>query len=124
MQRIQQLNAAGDYRASVKFFLSGYGLPDEALEEMLSSPAGESMIASAKVLPYDYAMLGDGLVPTELAAKALVPTLVLAAEEQPSTARALVDVLPHAELLLAPASTHELPPSEIAALISPFLHRR
>jgi len=73
---------------------------------MLSSRAGESMIASAKVLPYDYAMLGDGLVPIELAANVVVPTLVLAAEEQPSTARALVDVLPHAELLLAPASTH------------------
>jgi pimeloyl-ACP methyl ester carboxylesterase len=120
-QHIEQLNASKNYRASVKFFLSGYGLSDDALEEMLSSPAGESMIAAARVLPYDYAMLGDGLVPTDLAAKVTVPTLVLAAEDQPSTARALGLALPHGELLLAPASTHELPPSEIAALVTHFL---
>ncbi|HEX8509220.1 MAG TPA: alpha/beta fold hydrolase [Propionibacteriaceae bacterium] len=88
-QHIEQLNGAGDYRASVRFFLSGYGLTDDALEGMLSSPAGESMLAAARVLPYDHAMLGDGIVPTDLAAKARNPTLVLAAEDQPSTARPL-----------------------------------
>jgi pimeloyl-ACP methyl ester carboxylesterase len=122
-QHIEQLNAAGDYRASVKFFLSGYGLPDDALDEMLSSPAGDSMIAAARVLPYDYAMLGDGIVPTDLAANVAVPTLVLAAKDQPSTARALAEALSHGESLIAPASMHQLAPSEIAALITPFLRR-
>ena len=123
-QHIERLNAAGNYRASVKFFLSDYGLPDDALEEMLSSPAGESMLAAARTLPYDYAMLGDGIVPTDLAANVKVPTLLLAAEDQPSTARALEQALPHGEVVLTHASTHELAPSHIAALVTPFLNRR
>jgi hypothetical protein len=37
------------------------------------------MLACARALPYDYAVLGDGLVPEELAAGVDVPILVLAA---------------------------------------------
>lgn len=120
-QHIEQLNAAGDYRGSVKFFLHDYGLPDDAMDDMLSSPAGESMIATARVLPYDYAMLGDGILPVDLAAGITVPTLVIAGQDQPATAEALAAALPRGELRLTHASTHELSPAEIAAQVTPFL---
>lgn len=122
-RRIAQLNAAGDYRGSVKFFLRDYGLPDEALEEMLDSPAGSTMIATARVLPYDYAMLDDGLVPIQAASDITMPTLVVADENSPETAQALVKAIRGAELAPARASTHELSPDEIANLVEPFLLR-
>jgi pimeloyl-ACP methyl ester carboxylesterase len=119
-RHIEELNAAGDYKGSVKFFLSDYGLPDESLEAMLQSPAGESMVALARVLPYDFAMLGDGIVPGDLAARITVPTAVLAAEGTPETAQALAAVMPRAEFRPMPASAHELSPAEIAKLVLPF----
>jgi pimeloyl-ACP methyl ester carboxylesterase len=122
-RRIEQRIAAGDYRGSVKLFLSGYGLPDEALEQMLDSPAGSGMVAAARALPYDYAMLGDGPVPLEAAATVPVPALVVADEHDPQVAQALVEVMPEAEFAPAPASTHELAPDQIAALVEPFLLR-
>ena len=121
-EHIELLNAAADYRGSVKYFLSDYGLPDDALEGMFSSPAGDTMIATARALPYDYAMLGDGLVPVDLAARIKVPTLVLAAESEPATARALVDALPHGEFCATKARLHEMQPADIATLITPFLN--
>ena len=78
---IQELNDKGDLKGSAKFFLSGYGLPDEDLDAMLQSPAGEAMIDYARTLPYDYAMLGNGLVPTELAIQIKVPTMILAPKQ-------------------------------------------
>ena len=121
-EHIEHLNAAGDYRGSVKYFLSDYGMPDDVLEEMLSSPAGDAMIATARTLPYDYAVLGDGLVPVDLAARIAAPTLVLAAESEPATAQALVDALPRGEFCPTKAPLHEMQPADIAALVTPFLN--
>ena len=82
------------------------------------------MIATARALPYDYAVLGDGLVPVDLAARITLPTLVLAAESEPATAQALSDALPHGEFCPTKAPLHEMQPPDIAALITPFLERR
>jgi hypothetical protein len=60
-------------KGAAAFFLSGFGLPAEAVDELLGSPAGEAMIDSARALPYDYAVVGDGLLPDDLAAKPLCP---------------------------------------------------
>lgn len=121
-RRIEKLNAAGDYRSSVKFFLSGYGLPEEALEEMLNSEAGSLMVTAARALPYD-AMLGDGLLPLQAAAKVIMSTLVVADGDDPASARALADAIRRAEFAPARASIHELPADEIAELVGPFLLR-
>lgn len=118
--QIQELNKRGDYRGSAKLFLQDYGLSDEELEAMLQSPAGAGMLDSARALPYDYAVLGDGLVPTELAATVDIPTLVLAAEAWPETALALVAAMPNAQFQAMPASAHELAPADIAAQLTPF----
>jgi pimeloyl-ACP methyl ester carboxylesterase len=117
---IQELNDKGDYKGSAKFFLKDYGLSDEDLEAMFQSPAGEGMLDCARALPYDYAVLGDGLVPTELAAKVDVPTLILAAEAMPETAQALAEAMPNAHLKAMEVSAHELPPDVLAPVLKEF----
>ena len=117
---IQELNGEGDYKGSAKFFLKDYGLPDEDLEAMFQSPAGGGMLDCARALPYDYAVLGDGLVPTELAAKVNVPTMVLVAEAMPETAQALAEAMPNARFRAMEASAHELPPGVLAPVLEEF----
>jgi hypothetical protein len=118
---IHGLHDRGDHRGNASFFLSGFGLPPQAVDELLDSPAGQMMIDSARALPYDYAMVGDGLVPDELAAHVEARTLILAAEAAPATAKALVEVMPRAKLQTLTAPTHDLAPAEIAAVVLPFL---
>jgi pimeloyl-ACP methyl ester carboxylesterase len=117
---IQELNDQGDYKGSAKFFLKDYGLSDEELNAMFQSPAGEGMLASARALPYDYAVLGDGLVPTEIAARVEIPTLILAAETMPETAQALAVAIPNARFQAMKASAHELSPADIAEQVTRF----
>jgi pimeloyl-ACP methyl ester carboxylesterase len=114
---IQELDDKGDYKDSAKFFLKDYGLSEEDLEAVFQSPAGEGMLDGARALPYDYAMLGDGLVPTELAATVNVPTLILAAEAMPETGQALADAMPNARFQALEASAHELPPEVLAPVL-------
>lgn len=118
--RIQELHDRGDLKGSVKFFLGGFGLPDEELDAMLESPAGMGMLENAGTLPYDYAMLGDGLVPTELAARITAPAIVFAPEAMPETAQALVDAMPNARFHALEAPTFETPPEVIARVLEQF----
>ena len=81
------------------------------------------MLACARALPYDYAVLGDGLVPAELAAEASVPTIILADESMPGTARALAEAMPDARVQPMEASAHELPPEVLAPVLKEFFGR-
>jgi hypothetical protein len=117
---IQRLNDKGDLKGSAKFFLSGFGLSEEELEAMLQSPAGTVMIEAARTLPYDFAMLGDGLVPTALAATVTASTLVLAPRATPETALQVVDAMPNARFAALDAPTHELPSEDLASLLTSF----
>jgi len=119
--RLQKLHDQGDHRASVKFFLGGMGIADEAIDEMLASPAGASMIDSARTLPDDYALLGDGLVPTDLAARITVPALILAAGAMPEPAQALAGAMPNARVAAMENPAHQTPPAEIAERVTAFL---
>ena len=119
--RLRELRDQGDDRASVKLFLDGMGLSDEDVEGMLDSPAGVGMLDSARALVYDYAVLGDGLVPTDLAAKVTAPTLILAAGAMPEAAQALAGAMPNARVEAMERSTHETPPDEIAERVTRFL---
>jgi hypothetical protein len=79
------------------------------------------MTNSARALPYDYAVLGDGLLPTNLAAKVTVPTVILAARTIPETAQALADAMPNARFEAMKGPAHETPPAEIAERVTRFL---
>ena len=117
---IQELNDQGDFKGSVRFFLSGYGLPDEDLEAMLQSPGGESMIDYARTLPYDYAMLGNGLVPAELVSRVKALTIVLAPEAMPETAQSLINAMPNARFQPMEAPTHEVPADVLGRVLKEF----
>ena len=58
------------------FFLSDM-LPPDALADMKQSPAWALMEAVAPTLVYDNAVMGDGAVPTALAATIAAPTWIL-----------------------------------------------
>jgi pimeloyl-ACP methyl ester carboxylesterase len=118
--KVQAFHDRGDHRGAAAFFLGGFGLPPQAVDDMLNSPGADMMIDSARALPYDFALVGDGLVPNDLAAQAGVPTIVLAAEATPATAQALVELMPHAHLQTIRTPTHDLPAAEIAAALMPF----
>jgi pimeloyl-ACP methyl ester carboxylesterase len=118
---VQAFHDRGDHRGNAASFVSGFGLPPQAIDEMLDSPAGEMMIDSARALPYDYAMVGDNLVPNEVAARVQTPTLILTAQAAPATAKALVETMPRAEMKTLRAPTYELAATEIAAAVLPFL---
>jgi pimeloyl-ACP methyl ester carboxylesterase len=119
--RIKELHNKDDHRGSVKFFLGGMGLSDEDIERILESPAGETMIDSARALPYDYALLGDdGLVPTNLGAKVKVPTVIFAPKAMPETAQALADAMPNASFQGLEVSAHETPPADMAEKLTEF----
>ena len=119
---IQEFHDRGDHRGAAAFFLSGVqGVPEEAVDELLDSPAGEVMIDCARALPYDFALVGDGLVPDALAARVIVPTLILTAESTPATAKALRELMPHATVQAMRSWTYELEASEIAEAVTSFL---
>jgi len=120
MEVIEALHDKGDHKGSAASFLSGFGLSAEEVDGILSSPTGEGMIDCARTLPYDYKILGDGLVPTELAAKVTVPTLILAAKDMPETAQALAGTIPNASFQPMESSAHELNPAYIAEAIVEF----
>jgi pimeloyl-ACP methyl ester carboxylesterase len=122
VRRINELHNKGDHRSSVKFFLGGMRLSDEDIEGILESPAGEAMIYSARALPYDYALLGDGIVPINLAAKVKVPTVIFAHKAMPETAHALTDVMSNASFQGLEVSAHETPPADMAEKLTRFFH--
>jgi pimeloyl-ACP methyl ester carboxylesterase len=69
--------AAGDRVGAVKRFLAeAIGVPPEAVAVAEHWPDWPGMLAIAHTLPYDLTLVGDGSVPSSLAAVA-VPTLVL-----------------------------------------------
>jgi pimeloyl-ACP methyl ester carboxylesterase len=119
--RVRELHARGDYEGCVKFFLSGMGLPNESIEQLLQSAAKDSMLDCARALPYDYAMLGDGLVPTDLAARVKVPTVILADRGAPEAAQALVDAMPDAHFEAMDGPAFQSTPADLVARFARLL---
>jgi pimeloyl-ACP methyl ester carboxylesterase len=117
-EKVRELHDKGDHRGNAFLFLCGFGMPEQEVNDLLDSPVGESMIACAKALPYDYAVLGDGLVPGKIASKITVPTSILASGYSVEAAQELADIISEADLSILPASTHEMSPIQLAETIS------
>lgn len=115
--KVQELHDKGKHKENVANFLDGMGLPENIINDILNSPAGAGMIASAKALPYDYAVLGNGLVPIELAKRIEVPVSILAAGYSLDAGKQLAEAMPNAEAKTLAQSTHEMAPANIANVI-------
>ncbi len=56
---------------------TGRGTPPEVLEGIRKSPDWQVMVGVEHTLAYDYAILGEGEVPFDIAKAATMPTLVM-----------------------------------------------
>ncbi|MGC9665161.1 alpha/beta fold hydrolase [Planosporangium sp. 12N6] len=123
-RQIIDLLAAGRRGDAVERFMSGVGLPAEAIAGMRQSPAWPVFEGVAPTLAYDFAVLGDGTVPRERAAHVTVPTLVAAGGASPESlrrpAKALADAIPGATHRVLEGQTHEVSPDAIAAVLREF----
>ena len=102
------------------------GVPGEQIDGMRGTPFWPNLEAIAPTLAYDHtAILGqDGSIPTQRAARALMPTLVMnGGASYPfmyDTARALSKAMPHAELRTLEGQTHEVSPEALAPVLVEF----
>ena len=112
---------------AVALFMRYVGVPDGQIEGMRQMPFWPGLEGIAPTLAYDHAgVLGkDCTVPTERAARVLVPALVLhGSASHPfmrDTARALSRAMPQAEFRTLDGQTHEVSPAVIAPVLVEFL---
>jgi pimeloyl-ACP methyl ester carboxylesterase len=101
LERLHELIAAGRHGDAVDWFLSNAGVPPEALTSMRQEPEWPLFEAVAPTLAYDHAVLGDGAVPRERAARITAPTLVANGGASPDffaeAARATAEAIPGAQ---------------------------
>ncbi len=104
--------------------MTTFGAPPEAVAGMQQTPIWPMFESVAPTLAYDNAIMGDGSVPTSIAAKVAVPTLVLDGGASPAWMRAAADLLaaaiPHASRRTLDGQTHDVDPGILAAALEEF----
>ena len=126
LDRISAHLAAGRRREAVEAFLTeAAGVPAAALPRIESGPDFAGMLAVSHTLPYDFAVCGDGRVPTERLAAVGVPVLVgdggASAPWAARVAQTIAAVAPHAERRTFPGQTHGVADDVIAPVLVEFL---
>ena len=123
-RQLAELLAAGRRGDAVRLFMTTVGVPDEAVAGMRSQPAWPLFEAIAPTLAYDDAILGDGMVPRERAAKVTMPTLAIDGEASQGDLRratkATADALPNAKYRTLEGQTHDVAPEALAPVIERF----
>jgi pimeloyl-ACP methyl ester carboxylesterase len=123
-ERLNDLLADGRRGDAVEFFMSGVGMPAEAIAGMRQSPMWSVFEGVAHTIAYDFVVLGDGTVPRERAALVAVPTLLADGGASPDFLRrptkALADAIPTAKHQTPEGQTHEVAPDAIAAVLKEF----
>ena len=111
---------------AVALFMELVGQPAEQIAGLRASPFWPSMEAVAPTLAYDHtAILSERWsVPTDTAARVLVPTLVMHGDASlpfmGPTAVTLSGAMPHAELRTLEGQTHDVNPGVIAPVLVEF----
>ena len=93
----------GEPGEAAAFFLSAIGTPAPALEKMKSSPEWEKIKKIDFTLAYDYKVLGDGTIPSDVVMAITIPTLVMDGEKSMDFMHATADNL----ATLIPAAQHK-----------------
>jgi pimeloyl-ACP methyl ester carboxylesterase len=129
VERLSELLAAGRNGDAVEWFLANAGVPPEALADMREQPEWPLFEAVAPTLAYDHAVLGDGAVPRERAARITVPALVANGGESPDffaqAARATAAAIPGARhRVLDGQAWGRYDPAALAPLLEDFLSSR
>jgi len=111
-KELDELLAQGRRGDAAALFMKSVGTPNEQVEGMRQAPVWPMFEAVAPTLAYDAAALGaDRSVPTELAARVRVPTLVLNGTVIPfmrPTAEALAKAIPGARQRTLEGQPHDV----------------
>ncbi len=123
-QLVGELVLTGKPGDAAEFFMSAIGTPPEALEAMKRAPEWEATKKIDFTLAYDFAVLGDGTVPQDIAKAIRVPTLVMNGDRsmdfmQP-TADRIAALIPQSQRKTLKGQTHQVEAEALAPLLVEF----
>jgi pimeloyl-ACP methyl ester carboxylesterase len=123
--RRDELIATGRRGEVVELFLTGVGLPPQAIGGMRRTPEWPRLEALAHTLSYDGTITGDRTLWTDRAVAVRVPTLVLDSDASSdylrSAAHAAAEALPNARRRTLAGEFHDVPPELLAPVLAEFL---
>ncbi|RII15611.1 Alpha/beta hydrolase family protein [Streptomyces sp. YIM 130001] len=122
--RVHALIAAGRHDDTVAQFVSGTGVPPEVIDEMRGTEAWASWVALAPSIGYDFAVLGDSLVPVDRLSRIEVPLLVVTGGDtfgwMVPAARLVAESAPFGEHRLLAGQTHVVSPEVLVPVLAEF----
>lgn len=125
-ESINELVKTGKPGDAAAFFLSAIGTPPDVLEGMKKSPDWEAIKKIDFTLVYDYAVLGDGQVPPDIAKAITVPTRVMTGEKRKSmpymhpTADRIAKLIPNAQRKTLKGQPHQVDAEAVAPALIEF----
>ena len=128
-ERLRELVEA-DHRgdAVALFQTEGVVIPVDVVAQLRHAPFWPALEAMAHTLVYETKILGNGSLPTELAASVAVPTLVIAGGESfaymRETSLALAQIIPDARACVLEGQTHDIAPRALAPVLDDFFAAR
>jgi pimeloyl-ACP methyl ester carboxylesterase len=122
--QLGELISSGRREDAVELFLTGIGLPSEAVAGTRLSPAWPGMVAMAHTLAYDSVLSEDPSLVTERLPTVKARTLVIQSagsdEGLGGSARAVAEALPNGRLSIIEGEHHNVPAGALAAAIRAF----
>ena len=123
-QRVGEIVQTGQPGDAAAFFLSAIGTPPDALEGMKRSPEWDAIKKMDFTLVYDYAVLGNGAVPEDVAKSIRVPTLVMNGEKSmpfmPVTADRIAALIPGSQRKTLQGQAHQADANVMAPVLIEF----
>ena len=126
ISRLTGLLADGKNGDAVALFMRYTGMSAGQVAGMRQSPVWPAMEAIGHTLAYDHtAILGpEAAIPTDLAARVRIPTLVMSGGASfpfmKATAGTLSKIIPRARLQILDGQTHDVSPEALAPLLVEF----
>ena len=118
-EQLKQLIASDQRSAAVKFFMKDMiGIPVIIPAVMSLTPIWKKLKAVAHTIPYDAAIMDGFIIPTALAAKINIPTLIMNGSKSPvslrNASKKLSEIIPHAQHQILKGQTHDVSMKVIA----------
>ena len=127
--QVNDMVSAGRRGDAVEFFMTqAVGVPDDLVAQMRGMPMWAAMEKVAHTLAYDGKIMGDNMAGHSLQANqwasVTIPTLVMDGGASPvwmrNAARALADILPHAQYHTVEGQMHDVAPEALAPVLVEF----
>ena len=116
---------AGDRESAAVAFMGLTGMSVQAIEGAKLAPFWPGLLAIAHTLPYDLALVGDGVVPAPRFGSITAQTVVMDGGMSPAwaarAAESIVAAVPHARRLTVAGQDHNVDPAVLAPSLLNFL---